>query len=146
MSLTKWSQPDFFPTIDLLWNDLLDNDSLLKGVKLGTSIPAVNVKETNKHFELESAVPGFKKNDFKIDINNGILTISSEKKEEKEEKDGNKMTRREFEYSSFCRSFALPENVDDTAISAEYKDGLLKVEIPKKENSKSDKRKTINIK
>lgn len=56
------------------------------------------------------------------------------------------MTRREFEYSSFCRSFALPENVDDTAISAEYKDGLLKVEIPKKENSKSDKRKTINIK
>ncbi len=146
MSLTKWSKPDYFPTIDLLWNDLLNNDSLFKGFQLGTSIPAVNVKETNKHFQIETAAPGFKKDDFNIDVDNGILTISSEKKDEKEEKEGDKITRREFEYSSFCRSFTLPENVDDKAITAEYEDGLLKLEIPKKEHSKSEKRKKISVK
>ncbi len=146
MSLTKWSKPDYFPTIDLLWNDLLNNDSLFKGFQLGTSIPAVNVKETNKHFQIETAAPGFKKDDFNIDVDNGILTISSEKKDEKEEKEGDKITRREFEYSSFCRSFTLPENVDDKAITAKYEDGLLKLEIPKKEHSKSEKRKKISVK
>lgn len=144
MSLTKWNKLDYFPTIDLLWNDLLNNDSLFKGFQLGTSIPAVNVKETNKHFQIETAAPGFKKDDFNIDVDNGILTISSEKKDEKEEKEGDKITRREFEYSSFCRSFTLPENVDDKAITAEYEDGLLKLEIPKKEHSKSEKRKKIS--
>ena len=146
MSLTKWNKLDYFPTIDLLWNDLLNNDSLFKGFQLGTSIPAVNVKETNKHFQIETAAPGFKKDDFNIDVDNGILTISSEKKDEKEEKEGDKITRREFEYSSFCRSFTLPENVDDKAITAEYEDGLLKLEIPKKEHSKSEKRKKISVK
>lgn len=78
-----------------------------------TTLPAVNVKENSDEFQIEVAAPGLTKNDFKISYNNGRLTISSEKQNEKEEKDGEKITRKEFSYQSFQRSFNVAENVID---------------------------------
>ena len=88
------------------------------------SMPAANIKENEKNYTLELAVPGMDKKDLKIDINDDVLVISSEStKEEEEEKEGYK--RKEFSYSSFCRSFYIPENVNREKIGASYKDGVL---------------------
>jgi HSP20 family protein len=113
----------------------------------GDSVPAVNVRETGDNFELELAVPGMTKKDFKVEFEKDILTISSEKKENKEDgnRDGN-YYRREFSYQGFMRSFSLPENtVDADKIRATYQDGVLKVEIPKKEEVKPKPARLIEI-
>ncbi len=100
-----------------------------------SSMPAVNIKEDEKRFMLDLAVPGIDKKELKIDINEDVLTISSETKNESEEnKDGYK--RKEFSYSSFCRSFQIPENVSKDKIEANYKDGVLSVTLPKNEEEK----------
>jgi HSP20 family protein len=100
-----------------------------------SSMPAVNIKEDEKNFILDLAVPGIDKKELKIDINEDLLTISSETKNETEEnKDGYK--RKEFSYSSFCRSFQIPENVNRDKIEANYKDGVLSVNLPKVEEEK----------
>ena len=101
-----------------------------------SSMPAVNVREDDKSFMLELAVPGIDKKELKIDINEDLLTIASESKNESEEsKDGYK--RKEFSYSSFCRSFQIPENVNKEKIEANYKDGILSVTLPKVEEEKN---------
>ena len=101
-----------------------------------SSMPAVNIREDEKNYNLELAVPGIDKKDLKIDINEDVLTISSETKNETEEnRDGYK--RKEFSYSSFCRSFYIPENVNRDKIEANYKDGILSVELPKQEEEKT---------
>ncbi|MBT3645497.1 MAG: Hsp20/alpha crystallin family protein [Pelagibacteraceae bacterium] len=146
MSLIKWNSNDLFPSIDSIWDNFFNRDFLSKGLDLGTKVPAVNTKETDGSFQVEVAVPGMKKEDFKIDLDNNILTISSEKKEEKDEKDGEKISRREFSYFSFQRSFHLPNNVKEEEISAEYADGLLKLTIPKTETKKIENKKQIEIK
>lgn len=146
MSLIKWNSNDLFPSIESIWDNFFNRDFFSKGLDLGTKVPAINTKETDDSFQVEVAVPGMKKEDFKIDLDNNILTISSEKKEEKEEKDGKKITRREFSYSSFQRSFQLPDNVKEEEISAEYTDGLLKLSIPKTESKKVENKKQIEIK
>jgi HSP20 family protein len=98
-------------------------------------MPAVNIKEDEKRFILDLAVPGIDKKELKIDINEDVLTISSETKNESEETtDGYK--RKEFSYSSFCRSFQIPENVSKNKIEANYKDGILSVTLPKIEEEK----------
>lgn len=108
------------------------------------SMPAVNIKENDKSFILELAVPGMDKKDLKIDINEEVLTISSESKSEsEEEKDGYK--RKEFSYSSFCRSFYIPENVNREKIGATYKDGILNVELPKMDEEKNKITRQIKI-
>ncbi|GAB4499123.1 MAG: Hsp20/alpha crystallin family protein [Saprospiraceae bacterium] len=107
-----------------------DNGDWVKLIR-NSSMPAVNVKENKNAFKLEVAAPGFKKGDFKLEVQDGRLTISGETKEEKEDKD-EKYTRQEYRYSSFSRSFTLPENVKSDDISAEYTDGVLKVTLPKK--------------
>ncbi|MBV6441628.1 MAG: Small heat shock protein IbpB [Saprospiraceae bacterium] len=112
-------------------DDLFDNGDWSKPAVKGISVPAVNVTENKNEFKLKVAAPGFKKEDFKLEIKNGYLSISGESKEEKEEKD-EKYTRQEYRYSTFTRSFALPENVKAEDISAEYTDGVLKVVLPKK--------------
>ena len=95
-------------------------------------VPSVNITERDKDFLIEVAAPGLDKKDFKVEIENDILTISAEKEEMKEEKmDG--MTRKEFAFNKFCRSFRLPENSKAEKIDATYKDGILKIEIPKME-------------
>lgn len=110
------------------------------------TIPSVNVKEEENGFEIQVAAPGIKKQDFKINLDRNVLSISSENKSENEEvdKDG-KFTRREFNYSSFSRSFTLPEMVETDKIEATYEDGILKVSVPKKE-IQSPTLKTIEIK
>jgi HSP20 family protein len=111
-----------------------------------SSVPAVNVKENQDEFLIEVAAPGLTKEDFKIEVNNNVLTISAEvKKEEKSEDDG--YTRREFQYSSFCRSFAIPKNeVDEGKVKAAYKDGLLTITLQKREEVKPKPSRMIEIK
>jgi len=119
---------DFFPVV-----------SHRNGLK-----PAVNIREDEKNYILDLAIPGIDKKDLKIDMNDDVLTISSEKKTENEqETDGYK--RREFSYSSFCRSFYIPENVNRDMIAANYKDGILSVTLPKQEEEKNKKAKEITI-
>ncbi len=111
-----------------------------------TTIPAVNIKETKDNFVVKMAVPGMSKKDFKIDLTDNVLTISSEKKDEKEEKDGY-YTKQEYSYQSFSRSFTLPKDVvDDDKITAKYENGELVLTIPKKEEAKTKKPVQIKIK
>lgn len=133
MSLIKWNpETSLFPSISNWMDDMFaDNGDWFKPAVKGVSIPAVNVTENNNEFKLKVAAPGFKKEDFKLEVKNGYLSISGESKEEKEEKD-EKYTRQEYRYSTFTRSFALPDNVKSEDISAEYTDGVLKVVLPKK--------------
>jgi len=108
------------------------------------TMPAVNIREDEKKYFLELAIPGNDKNNLKIDINEDVLTISSEIKNETEEnKDGYK--RKEFSYSSFCRSFYIPENVNRDKIEANYKDGVLNVGLPKQEEEKNKITRQIKI-
>jgi HSP20 family protein len=112
----------------------------------GTSLPAVNVKETAENFEVEMAAPGMKKEDFKVELDNNVLTISSEKQNEHEEKEGEKYTRKEFSYQSFQRSFTLAkEAVDADNIQAKYENGVLRLTIPKREEVKQKPSRLINI-
>lgn len=111
-----------------------------------STMPAVNVKENDNEYQIEVAAPGMKRADFKLNYNNGWLTISSERKDEKDEKDGEKITRREFSYQSFQRSFNVPEEmVNIDKISARYKDGILHISLPKTEEVKPKPAKEIKI-
>lgn len=130
-----------------LFDRLFNNDMFSRDFsETNTTLPSVNIKENEDKFGVEVAVPGFSKNDFNIELNNNELTISSEKKEENEEKEGERYTRREFSYQSFRRSFTLPNTVDGDKISAQYKDGVLHVDIPKREEAKPKPPKQIAIK
>ncbi len=110
----------------------------------GISLPKVNIKETADAYFVEMAVPGLKKSDFHINLDNQVLSISTEVEVENEQKEEN-YTRREFGYSSFKRSFTLPETVDDAKIDASYKDGILSIELPKKEEAKQKPARAIKI-
>jgi len=101
-------------------------------------VPSTNVQEDENAYRLELSVPGFSKKDFKIDLEKNLLTISSEVKEEKKEENVN-YTRKEFVYGNFCRSFTLPEIIEAENIKAEYKNGILLVTLPKKEEVKIKK-------
>lgn len=108
------------------------------------TIPEVNVMENADEFKIEVAAPGLEKNDFKIDLENNVLTISSEK-EAKNSTEEEKFIRREFSYSSFKRSFSLPESVDSEKIKAKHKDGILSLVIPKRDEAKEKPKREIKI-
>jgi len=111
-----------------------------------TTVPAVNVRETENEYAIEVAVPGMSKDDFKVSLENNELTIRSERKEEKKEEKKGQYSRREFSYQSFQRSFTLPENqVDSDKIEAKYADGILSLNIPKKEEAKPKPARVIKI-
>lgn len=110
----------------------------------GSTVPSVNIKETEESFDLEVAAPGFTRDDFRINLDQNILTISSEQKEEKEEKE-DKFRRREFYYSSFKRSFTLPESVESEKIQAKYENGILHVILPKKEEARVKPARVIEV-
>ena len=141
-NLVKSNNGEFFPTIPSLFDDFFNRDwldsSLANWRTSGATLPAVNVMETNDDFKIEVAAPGMKRNDFKVELDNNVLTISSERQNQSEEKDSNgNYTRREFSYQSFQRSFSLPENkVIGDKISARYVDGILHVTVPKSEEAK----------
>ena len=118
---------DFFKP----WSPLLTNG----GWEREMSIPAVNITENKENYKLALAAPGLKKDDFKIDVEGNMLTISSEKEESREAKES-RYTRKEYSYSSFARSFTLPEEVNQEKIEAHYQDGVLNVTLPKKEEAK----------
>ncbi len=110
------------------------------------AVPAVNIREDENSFKVEMAAPGLKKDDFKVTLDNGVLTVSTEKRQENEEKDADgKYTKREFSYQSFSRSFSLPDSVQYEKIDARYQDGILYLTIPKKEEAKRKAPKVINI-
>ncbi len=136
-----------FPSLfdDWFSRDLLDwNNSNFSNT--GTTLPAVNVKETPETFEVEMAAPGMQKEDFKVELNNNILTISSEQRNEHEEKENDKYSRKEFSYQSFQRSFQLSrEAVDADNIQAKYENGVLHLTIPKREEVKQKPSRLINI-
>ena len=110
----------------------------------GMSLPMVNIKETSDAYFVEMAVPGLKKSDFKIDLENQVLSISTELESELEQNEDT-YTRKEFGYSSFKRSFTLPETVDEGNIKAKYNEGILSIHLPKKEEAKQKPARTIKI-
>ncbi len=115
-----------------------------------TTIPAINVKETADHYEVEVAAPGMSKKDFKVQLEGNVLTISSEKnvnnEQQESEKDNTRYSLREFSYESFTRTFTLQKDVVDTDnIAARYEDGVLHLSIPKKETAKQQKPRMIEI-
>lgn len=131
----------FFPN-RLFGANLLDFENDLFSKNLNA--PPANIIEDEKEFKLELSVPGFKKEDFNIDIDQGVLVISSEKKEESNKEEKN-YSRKEFSYSSFSRSFQLPDSVNENAISAKYDNGVLQLTIPKKEIAEAKPKKQIKI-
>ena len=140
----KTSFPSFFESswMDKFFNAPLDEFFSYNKIM---NIPAVNVNETDKDFRLSIAAPGLEKKDFKVDASDDMLTISAEhEKEQTEEKNG-RFNRREYNYSSWSRSFTLPENCDFGKIDAGYKNGELKIVIPKMEVKEAREVKSISI-
>jgi HSP20 family protein len=117
-----------------LMNEIFKPDWFGGMENMASNVPAVNVKDNERNFELELAVPGRKKEDFNIEVDNDVLTISFEVKSEEAQKTEN-YTRREFSLKSFKRAFTLPETVDKDKIDATYMDGILKFTLPKKEEA-----------
>lgn len=148
MNLIKRNTDNWLPSIfdDMFKTDWMDNGN--NGMnRIGTSVPAVNIAENDDAFTLELAAPGMSKKDFNLELDNGVLTISSEQKKEDEKKEnGGRFTRREFSYSSFKRAFSLPETVDTEKISAKYNEGVLVIELPKREDAKVQAKRMIDIK
>jgi len=137
-TLTKTSErfPALFDDFFRPWNEWFDNDSNFLG-RTGR-IPSVNITENKDEYNVSLAVPGMKKDDFKIDLSGNLLTVSCEKEEKKKGKDG-QYSHEEYNYSSFTRSFTLPEDVDKENIDAHYEDGVLNIKLSKKEEARKIK-------
>jgi HSP20 family protein len=119
------------------FNDIFEsffNDSFLSD-RMMSRIPAVNVGETDREYQIEMAAPGLKKEDFKLSLDRNLLHIAVEKKDEHAENNKH-YNKREYNYTSFVRTFALPDSADDARIDAEYHDGVLKINVAKKEEAK----------
>lgn len=139
------SYPGFFedfPARGLF--DWLDNAGIGRSSDTGT-LPRVNIVETGADYKVEMAVPGMKKDDFTVQLDNNTLTIQAEKSEEPESETNENYTRREFSYSTFSRSFYLPNTVEADKIEAKYLDGILTLVIPKREEARQKPVRTIQI-
>ncbi|MEP2023872.1 MAG: Hsp20/alpha crystallin family protein [Reichenbachiella sp.] len=145
MSLIKYNPRTLRTfTTNNMFDDLFNDRFFNNDVTVGKSFtPQVDISETEKSFELSFAIPGIKKNEISIDLNEGQLIVSGERKfeEKKEEKNFHSVETR---YGSFSRSFHLPDNIDANKVEAKYEDGLLNITIPKDE--KKIQKKTIAIK
>lgn len=138
-----------YSTLPSLWDNFLNRDIFNWGsnyANSGSNVPSVNIKETPNSFEVELAAPGMEKKDFKVELDGNTLSISSERQEEQEEKDGENYTRKEFSYRSFYRTFHLPKDVVDAdKIKAKYENGLLQLSVPKREEAKQKPSRLIDI-
>lgn len=144
MTLLKENGTNVFPAL----SDFFETDKWMQPERLfkgwNNSLPAANVSETEKEYRVELAIPGFKKEEVKVNLDNEVLTVSAESRTEKEEKT-RKFTRKEFSYGSFTRSFQLPKVANAEKIEAKYENGLLKLAIPKKEEAIKKAGKEIKI-
>lgn len=141
MTLVKFNPAKHTSSVNPWFSDVFEsvfNDSILTD-RLVSRVPAVNIAETDGDFQIELAVPGLKKEDFKINVDKNILSISAEKKSESTP-EGKKYSKREYSYTSFVRSFTLPETIDHGKIDAAYTDGILKLTVAKKEEAKVQSR------
>ena len=139
MNLIRKQAP-FFPS---LIDDFINQDWNLKTPN-STTLPAVNIKDLDAQFEIELAVPGMKKSDFEIEVEDGLLSISSSLEEEQVTEKG-KFTRREFSYNSFKRTFTIPDSVNPSSIEAQYSDGVLQLRLPKRKEALPQPKKLIKI-
>ncbi len=135
---------DFFNTGRLLPSVFDFDADLFDGDGKSMMVPDANIVENEKDFRIELAAPGLERKDFKVEVDNNILSISAEKEEERKEEDSN-YRRREFSYSSFSRSFTLPENSMPEKIDAKYENGILRLTLPKKDVSISKPMKQIKV-
>ena len=142
LSRLSEGMPVLFDDFFRPWNEMFENSGYW-GRTL--NMPAVNIIEHKDEYLVSLAAPGMKKGDFNIDVDGNTLTISSEKEESKEDKD-KKFTRREYSYSSFRRSFTLPDEINKEKIDAKYEDGVLKISLPRKEEVKKATSKHIDVK
>jgi HSP20 family protein len=137
MSLIKLNNGTKEGNVTRGFNDLFESmfqDTFMSD-RLMSKVPAVNISESEGHYHIEMAAPGLKKEDFKIKLDRNLLTVSAEQQHHQEESD-KLYNKREFSYSSFVRSFALPETADDAGIEATYADGILTIAVAKKEEAK----------
>lgn len=122
--------PGFSDVFDSVFNDNFFADRMV------SRVPATNISETEDHYHVELAAPGLKKEDFKLNLERNVLNISVEKRKE-EKQDERNFSKREYSYSSFVRSFTLPESANENGIQATYNDGILTIDIPKREEAKT---------
>ena len=139
MRIVKYNNNNVFPS---LMNEFFNDDFGLNFFNRNYSVPSVNSIENNDSFEIDLAVPGMKKEDFSIELNDKVLVISSESSNNIE---NDKMRLNEFNFSSFQRSFRVPYSVDQDKIKANYKNGILKIKLPKRKESISKPNRVINI-
>ncbi|MDG1572047.1 Hsp20/alpha crystallin family protein [Robiginitalea sp. M366] len=152
MTLVKFKRPfgnllrqDFFDMDDFFDSRLWKGGMMETDFWNGKTVePAMNIKETDDHYEIELAAPGFSKKDFNVTIEDGYLNISAEKKQTETEKD-EMFTRREFHYNAFERSMQLPENVKEEAIKARYHDGILSFNVLKRAEAEKKAPKVIEV-
>ena len=139
MRIVKYNNNNVFPS---LINEFFNDDFGMNFLNRSHSVPSVNSLENNDSFEIDLAVPGMKKEDFTIELNDKVLVISSETSNTIE---NDKMRLNEFNFSSFQRSFRVPDSVDHEKIKANYKNGILKIKLPKRKESISKPNRVINI-
>lgn len=122
--------PGFSDVFDSVFNDTFFTDRMI------SRVPAANISETEDHYHVEIAAPGLKKEDFKLNLERNVLNISVEKRKEEKQEERN-FSKREYSYSSFVRSFTLPESANENGIQATYNNGILTIDIPKREEAKT---------
>lgn len=147
MNLTKWDPfrelEDMTQRLNRIFgHSLVSKDKGTEAMRTTEWAPAVDVSETDNEYTIKAEIPEVKKEDVKVTLQDGELTIQGERKQEKEEK-GKRYHRIERSYGSFLRSFSLPVNVDDSKAKAEFKDGVLTLTLPKSEQAKP---KAIDVK
>lgn len=141
LSRLRETFPAMFDEFFKPWNEWFDGNGLQTRTM---TVPAVNITDEKDYYKVSLAVPGMKKEDFSIDVEGNMLTISAEQEESSEEKE-KKFTRKEYSYSSFSRSFTLPEGVKQENIEAKYHDGVLSITLPKKEDRKTGQSKKVTV-
>jgi HSP20 family protein len=137
MSLIKFNNGTKSNAVNPGFNDIFEsvfNDSFFSD-RMVSRVPAVNISETQDHYVIEMAAPGLNKEDFKIHLDRNMLTVSVEQKKEQTEQN-KQYNKREFSYTSFVRSFALPDSADDANIEAQYLNGMLNIHVAKKDEAK----------
>lgn len=149
MTLIKWNPSMGLerrsmrtPSMENLFSSFFGNDLMLRDY--AGYVPSVNITETEDRYHIEASAPGFEKNDFTVQVEDGLLTIAGEHKHESTTHE-KQFVRKEFNYGSFTRSFNLADLVDENKIDARYENGILKIELPKREKNKSRNLKTIQI-